>query len=106
MPKDGAMPEHNFSTQEHYMFWWPHGCLGKPTTIVEKPTSIYSDKILFHFLYGYKSESEFVKKEEIIAVGDNEKGTVEVKGWSGKYRILNQQLFNKYIEEKVIELKN
>lgn len=104
MPKDGVMPEHTFSTENRYMFYFKYGATG-PTVIVEEPTSIHKNDILFNFLVGDKSEGEFVKKEDIIAVGDNTNGTVRIVGWGGKYRILNHQLFDKYLAEKVIELK-
>lgn len=101
----GEMPPppliHEFSMENSYMFYFKYG----PETIVAQPTSIHGDEILFHFLRGHKSEAEFVKKEEIVAVGDVKNGTVGILGWSGRYRILNQELFDKYVKEKVIELK-
>jgi len=103
MPK--KKDTHVFSTENSYMFYWPSGVLNKPIVIVEKPTSIDKNKILFHFSLGTSSESEYVKKSEILAVGDNVDGTIEVKGWSGKYRILNKKLFAQYLEKGVFELK-
>lgn len=96
---------HEFNLEEYYMFYWRHGAVG-PTVIVGTPTSIETDSVLFHFAQGFKSESRWVPKTEILAVGDLEKGTLEVKGWGGKYRILNQALVDTYIDEKVIELKD
>ena len=64
---------------------------------------------MFHFLNGHSGESEFVKKEEILAVGiqQTEPGitSIKVKGWGGSYKILNQTLFKKYLQEGVIKLK-
>ncbi|MCC6198632.1 hypothetical protein IT401_00210 [Candidatus Nomurabacteria bacterium] len=100
------MNTHEFSLEKHYMFFFAHArgtCT--PGAIVEKPTKIEKDKVLFHFLVGYKSEGEWIKKEEILAVGDNTTGTVQVKGWSGKYQILNSTLFKKYLGEGLIQLK-
>ena len=104
MAKDGAMPEKEFFLDKNYMFYFKDGAVD-PTVIVGKPTLV-EDELLFHFMIGHKSESEFVKKEDIIAVGDNENGTVKVLGWTGKYRILNKDLFEKYLNEGVIELKD
>ncbi|MEI6022570.1 MAG: hypothetical protein WCQ32_01890 [bacterium] len=93
-----------FSLEEHYMFSWKYGIGNKPSIFVEQPTSIEKDTVLFHFLNGHSSESEFIKKDEILAVGIKEKG-VQVKGYGGSYRILNQTLFKKYLQEGVVELK-
>lgn len=105
MAKDGAMPEQEFSLDKSYMFYFQFGAVG-PTVIVAKPTLIKEKEILFGFMNGHKSESKFLAKEDIIAVGDYEKGTVKVLGWGGKYRILNKDLFEKYLNEGVIELKS
>lgn len=105
MAKDGAMPEQEFSLDKSYMFYFKYGVPG-PTVIVAKPTSIHQRCLLFHFMIGHKSESEDIKMEDIIAVGDYEKGTVKVLGWGGKYCILNKDLFEKYLKEGVIELKS
>lgn len=98
------MPNHEFVIGKHYMFIFAHGPLGE-CAIVETPTTITEEELLFHFLLGWKSEAEYVKKENIIAVGDYENGTVEILGWSGKYTILNQELFNKYITSGTIKIK-
>ncbi len=75
---------------------------GEPTElIVSNITQIYKDKksiiqVLVHFLYGYKSLAEFVKRENIWAIG-NPKGTGKIKGWTGKYDILNQEKINEIL---------
>ena len=67
-------------------FQWNYGIFGKEI-IVDNITCVDGDQVLVHFLYGYKSEAEWVKKSDIIAVGDmSAKG--EIKGWSGKFNIL------------------
>jgi hypothetical protein len=64
---------------------------GEPNEIiVDNITEIYEKNVLVHFLYGYKSLSEFVKKEDILAIG-NSKGKGTIKGWVGNYDILNQK---------------
>lgn len=98
------MPNYEFAMGHYYMFIFVHGPLGE-CAIVETPTKITEEELLFHFLLGLKSEAEYVKKENILAVGDYENGTVEILGWSGKYTILNQKLFNKYINSGIIKLK-
>ena len=96
---------YQFSLENLYMFHWPFGVYDLPTVIVSKPLFMDSEEIVFLFLYGYRSEFYSVKKKEILAVSDNN-GTVRVKGWKGRYKILNEELFNKNIEEEIIELKN
>lgn len=73
--------------------------------IVAKPTLIEENQVLFHFSIGWKSEGEWVLKTDILAVGDRENGTVEVKGWSGKYWILNNENFQIGINDGSIEYK-
>ena len=67
-------------------FEWKFGTLG-PEIFVAKISSVEDDRVLVHFLYGYKSESEWVKKNEIIAIGDL-LATGKIKGWTGHYNIL------------------
>jgi len=43
--------------------------------------------VLVHFSYGYKSLSEFVKKNDIIAIGNSDSKNIIPK-WSGKYDLL------------------
>ena len=65
---------------------------GEPNEIiVNEIDEIYPDKFLVEFLYGYKSLSEYIKKEKILAIGNNETGEGKIKGWSGKYDILNKK---------------
>ena len=70
---------------------------GKPKEIIVSTiTEVYDDQdqVLSHFDYGHRSLGEFIKKDDIIAVGDNEKGIEKINGWSGKYVILNRELYN------------
>lgn len=55
--------------------------------VVDCISKIQNDKVLVHFLYGYKSEAEWVNKSDILAIG-NMKGKSELKGWTGKFDIL------------------
>lgn len=62
---------------------------GEPNEIiVSNITSISEHGILCHFMYGHHSLSEYVKEENVLAIGDNKNGTIEIKGWSGKYKRL------------------
>lgn len=95
-----------FSMDLKYMFYVQSlPATGKPDIVVENPSSIKPAQILFHFYLG-KAGAEWIKKEEILAVGDMQNGTVKVKGWGGKFKILNEELFNKYVKEGIIELTN
>lgn len=52
--------------------------------IVEKPTEKINDKLLFHFLLGYKSEAEFIAPDKIIGIG-YPNGSDKIAGWSSNY---------------------
>jgi hypothetical protein len=74
---------------------------GEPSEIiVNNITSAWGDEFLVHFVYGYKSLSEFVKKENILAIRNNETGEGTIKGWSGKYDILNQKEIDRILAGK------
>ncbi len=65
---------------------------GEPNEIViDNITEVYKDEVLVHFLYGLKSLAKLIKKSYILAIGNNESGEGEIKGWDGKYDILNQK---------------
>ncbi len=80
-----------------------HG--GEPDEIiVDNITEIYKEKgeireVLVHFLYGHHSLSEFVKRENILAIGDT-KGKDVIEGWTGTYEILNQKKINKILAKR------
>lgn len=70
-----------------------HG--GAPDTIiVTNITKVYKDRVLVHFLYGHHSLGEFIKNEDIIAIG-NPEGETKIRGWGGKYDLMenNKELF-------------
>ncbi len=93
-----------FNLQDFYLFGFNYNGGEPDEVIVAKPTAIYEDKILFHFLYNYKSLTEDVYKKDIIAVGDIN-GTVAIAGWTGKYKIINQEVFDDLVSKGVIVLK-
>jgi hypothetical protein len=65
-------------------FRWDYG-FRKGDIIVDNITWIAANgQILVHFLYGYKSESEYVKPQDIILIGDHSADTA-IRGWGGKY---------------------
>ena len=70
---------------------------GEPNEIiVDNITSVNKDEVLVHFLYGHHSLGEWVKKENIIAVG-NPNAKNRIKGWGGYFDILQPEhkLLNK-----------
>lgn len=72
---------------------------GEPNEIiVDNITEVYEKDVLIHFLYGYKSLSETIKKEEILAIG-NSKGKGTIEGWGGTYDILNQEKIDKILKK-------
>lgn len=80
------------STENHYMFGFNYNGGTPDDVIVETPTYIDDDEFIFHFMLGVKSLVETVKRRKIVAVG-SQTGDVSVRGWSGKYTILNPWLF-------------
>ena len=71
---------------------------GKPNEIiVDNISSIIKKDVIVHFLYGYKSLSEVIKKKNILAIGETRVGKGSIKGWEGDYHILDQ--------EKIDEIK-
>lgn len=85
----------NLKQGDYIAFKWDYGIFGEEI-IVDSITSIEDKQVLVHFLYGYKSEAEWIKKEDIIAIGDmSAKG--KIKGWSGNFNILlpNHELLSK-----------
>lgn len=99
------MNKHAFDLGNTYLFGYNYNG-GEPTDVIaEKPTSIDENKILFNFLYGHHSLSEYVPKEDIIAVGDIVNGTTSIMGWSGKFLILNQEKFEELLKTKALQLK-
>jgi len=63
--------------------------------IVNNITSVNENRrtVLVHFLYGHHSLAEFVKFEDILAIGNNESGEDRIIGWSGKFDIVNHGHF-------------
>ncbi len=62
---------------------------GEPKEIVvTNITSLHEGGFIVHFLYGYKSLSEFIKYADVLAIG-NADGKTRIKGWSGKFDLIN-----------------
>lgn len=81
--------------KDHVAFQWNYGSFGKEI-VVASITIAEEQKVLVHWMDGYKSEGKWIEKSEIIAIGDNSaKG--KIKGYSGKFNILipNHELLEK-----------
>ena len=66
-----------------------HG--GEPNEIiVTNITFAHSKYFIVHFIYGHHSLSETVYRDKVLAIGDNQNGTIEIKGWSGKYTSIDK----------------
>ncbi len=64
---------------------------GDPKEImVADITSKHDGGFIAHFMYGYKSLSEFIKYEDILAIGNTE-GKTKIKGWSGHFDLINSE---------------
>ena len=95
--------KNNFTEADHIAFGFNYNG-GKPTEIiVDKISGVFeSGKLLMvHFLYGYKSLSEMVKPEDVLAIG-NEKGEWTIRGWSGRYDVFQPEhpLIKEYAEKQ------
>jgi hypothetical protein len=72
---------------------------GEPKEImVSNITSVSDYGILVHFMYGHHSLSEYVKKENIIAIG-NPEGKSKIRGWNGNFDVVNRN--HKLINEVI-----
>jgi len=70
--------------------------LDRPDIWVTDITTVEEDQVLVHFVYGYKSEAEWIPKDKIIAIG-NPEGQHRIPHWGGKFDIIlpNHPLLNK-----------
>ncbi len=66
--------------------------------IVSNITSLHDGGFIVHFLYGYKSLSEFIKSEDVLAIG-NPDGKIKLKEWRGSFDLILPE--NKLIIENV-----
>jgi len=74
---------------------------GKPKEIiVDNITKVYEKETLVHFMYGHKSLSEIIRREEILAIGNNDSGKDSIRGWKGKYDILQPKKLEKILNYK------
>ncbi len=64
---------------------------GEPKEIVvSNITSLHDGGFIVHFLYGHKSLSEFIKYDNVLAIG-NAEGKTKIKGWSGYFDLINAE---------------
>ena len=71
----------------------------KEEIIVDNITEVYKDKVLVHFMYGHHSMSEYVKKKDILAIGDNCEGKIKIPGWNGKYIVLHPRKLSRVLKK-------
>ncbi len=60
--------------------------------MVSSITSVHENtrSVLVHFLNGHHSVGEWVKLDDILAIGNSESGESKLKGWSGKFDVVNK----------------
>lgn len=97
------MKKIRFYAGQFYMFGFDYNGGTPKEVIVARPTTINDNDILFHFMYGHHSMAEYVEKKNILAVGDDS-GQVQIRGWTGRYKVINQPLFDKYVASGAIQL--
>lgn len=66
--------------------WNTHDFRGN-VVIVDGISISRDGSFLCHFLDGYKSEAEWVKQEDVLAIG-NMNGKHRIKGWTGRFDII------------------
>jgi hypothetical protein len=86
--------------KDYIAFAFSYFAGGPEEIIVDNITNIDGDDIYVHFLYGYRSLCEIVKKKDILAIGNNETGEGKISGWSGNYDILNQKAIDEILEKR------
>lgn len=59
--------------------------------IVSNITSKHGDSFLVHFMYGHHSLGEYIKENEVLAIGNKESGKTKIIGWSGMYDCLQPE---------------
>lgn len=78
------------TTNNYIAFYWRYSATDTPHIEVSQITSVQEDDVLVHFLWGYKSIAEYIKKSDIIAIG-NALGETKLEGWSGKFDLVNYE---------------
>jgi len=78
---------------------------GEPNEIiVDNISFVENNYVIVHFMYGLKSLSEAVKKDKVLAIG-NEEGKGEISGWEGNYDILNQKEIDRILARRRLQNK-
>lgn len=77
---------------------------GKPNEIIVAPVTAKSEgTFLTHFSIGYKSLGEWVKKEDILAIGCKENGTEKIEGWSGRFILVKERKTIDEIQDRFLQ---
>ena len=90
--------------KSYIAFKFPFGVLNKPTIVVSDITSIFDDTITCHFMMGVRSDSYNFQRQDVLAIGDMEKGDVKFCGWSGKFLVLRPEFIQKISGSKEWDL--
>ncbi|HKL24422.1 MAG TPA: hypothetical protein VJ912_03740 [Candidatus Nanoarchaeia archaeon] len=88
----------NLQEKDYIAFGFNYDNKEPSEIIVSNITKIYKNKVLTHFLYGHKSLSEYIKKQDILAIG-NPRGEGKIKGWTGNYDILKPERIKEILKE-------
>jgi hypothetical protein len=80
----------DLKARDYIAFAWSY-INGEPKQIwVSNITLVSDDGFIVHFMYGHKSIGELVKFDDVLAIG-NKDGASEIKGWSGKFDIIQPE---------------
>jgi hypothetical protein len=91
-PSHTTFKEYKIDEDSHIAFGFNYNGGEHDEIIVSNITSIRKENgirtFLCHFLYGHHSLSEFIKEQDVLAIG-HEDG-VKLRGWRGKFKILKE----------------
>lgn len=101
---------HDFSAYVFYLFSWGNKEAHKISSTFSTWVNKNEDGILFQVDDGRGKFDSLVtvikKKADIIAFKDDVNGGMKIKGFAGKYTILNKELLEMYITQGLVELVN
>ena len=65
---------------------------GEPKEIMVSNISFkHEDGFITHFLYGRHSLSEYIPKSDILAIGNVKSGKTKIRGWGGKFDLVQPE---------------
>lgn len=85
---DDLIRVENLTAGDHIAFGFNYNGGEPDEIVVAMITSKHPDEFIVHFNYGHHSLAESVKYQDVLAIGSPH-GNMEIKGWSGRYIVVN-----------------